>query len=1006
MLNKLPTVLLIFIFLLPLLGVSQSQQTDYFPNRLIIKYESDQKLQQIQSKIGTNPKVAVQQLLNRYGAQISRPLLSSKTQQLVKAQRLPAANDVLRIKEVVFSHQIDPAQLASKINRMPGVAYAEPKYLRYMSAKPNDPDIQKFVEAHNFTDAWDISQGSKDIIVAVVDGGVDYTHTELNENLWINQEEIPPTVFTQADENGDGEVTASEIRSYLQEGGTDHNGDGGITLEDALHDDSDFTDNIDNDNNEFTDDLFGWDFWESGSNTQNITQDNNPIHNATDHGTHVTGIAAAKTNNGEGVAGAAYNTTYMPIKAGGAPNFADVVGFGYDGILYAANNGADIINCSWSGGSASEAEEDVINLATQMGALVIAAAGNDVSRTSYPARYDKALAVGSVEPNDNRSSYSNFGYNLDVLATGTDILSTSYNNDYISNTGTSMSTPVVSGLAVLVKDLNPNWGPERIGMQIRASANYIDDSNPNLENQLGHGSIDASRAVNTNLPGLKVISQKFINNEGNKLSLGEEGTIEVTITNVGNTTSNLELELLSLNDSEVQLDNSLQQLGSFATGDTADLSFPITIASDFELTEIPTFRLEFRDNSLDYNDFNALVYEDMFFDIIAGNNVKTSFGAEGTFGFSDPMAGRGGVGFIPRYPDGTGGYQEGDNLLFEGGLIMKFNEELFDAVRTSNGRVSRDFLPQDAVSILPTEDGNGLIGTTQFTTLNDSSRRASIKLETFAYDDPAISKVVFVKYTISNPSQYMTMKNMYVGLFNDWDIGSNAGNNSIAFSENDSLLYISDASSSSTQPTVAVAHLGPISGALAIDNAVESTQDSVTFGIYDGFTDGEKESSLTAGTVRTNVQNTDVSAVTSSGPYTLNPGADVTVGFVYAFGNDLNELRDQISEARSRNLFEVSPTGRATADEIPQQTKLFQNYPNPFNQETEIHFDLNQDSHVTLTVFDVLGRKVRQLADTNLDAGAHFITLNARNLSSGVYFIRLETDHGSQTIPITKIKAL
>ena len=136
-----------------------------------------------------------------------------------------------------------------------------------------------------------------------------------------------------------------------------------------------------------------------------------------------------------------------------------------------------------------------------MGALVIAAAGNDVSRTSYPARYDKALAVGSVEPNDNRSSYSNFGYNLDVLATGTDILSTSYNNDYISNTGTSMSTPIVSGLAVLVKGLDPNWGHERIGMQIRASANYIDDSNPNLENQLGNGSIDASSAVNTNLPG-------------------------------------------------------------------------------------------------------------------------------------------------------------------------------------------------------------------------------------------------------------------------------------------------------------------------------------------------------------------------------------------------------------------------------------------------------------------------------------------------------------------------
>ncbi len=1006
MLEKLLTVLLTFVFLFPGLGVSQTQQPDYFPNRLIIKYESDQKLQQIQSKIGNNPKTAVQQLLNQYGAQVSRPLLSTKARQLVKTQKVPAANDVLRIQEVVFSHSIDPAQLASKINRMPGVAYAEPRYIRYMSAQPNDPDIQKFVDTHNFTDAWNLSQGSRDIIVAIIDGGVDYTHPELNENLWVNQEEIPPTTFTQADENGDNEVTASEIRTHLEQSGEDHNGDENITLEDALHDNSDFTDNIDNDNNEFTDDLFGWDFWESGSNNQNITQDNNPIHDATDHGTHVAGIAAANTNNGQGVAGAAYNATYMPVKAGGAPNFEDVIGFGYEGILYAANNGADIINCSWSGGSASEAEVDIINLATQMGALVIASAGNEASRTGYPARYDKAIAVGSVDTDNSRSSYSNFGYKLDVLATGTDILSTSYNHNYISKTGTSMSAPVVSGLAVLVKDLHPNWGAERIGMQIRASANYIDDSNPDLENQLGHGSINAYQALNTNLPGLKVVSQEFINSEGDKLSLGEEGTIEVRITNVGNNTSNLELELVSLNESEVELQNSQQQLGSIATGDTVDLSFPITIASDFDLTEMPTFRLEFRDNSMNYDDFNALVYEDMFFEILAGNNVKTSFGAEGTFGFSDPLSGRGGVGFIPRYPDGSGGYQEGNNLLFEGGLIMQFNEELLDAVRTTDGRVSRDFLPQDAVTVEPTGNSNGLKGSTRFVTLNDSAKRASIQLETFAYDDPGIRNVVFVKYTITNPTQFVIMNDMYVGLFNDWDIGNNSGNNNIAFSESDSLLYISDASSSSNQPIVAVAHLGPLSGALAIDNTIEGRQDSVTFGIYDGFSDAEKEASLTSGTVRTDLQNTDVSAVTSSGPYTLNPGAKITVGFAYAFGDDLNDLRNQIDEARARNLFEVSPTGQATADEVPQQTELFQNYPNPFSEETNIHFNLEQDSHIAITAFDVLGRKVREIANTNLEAGAHFVAFNADNLSSGVYFIRLETDHGSQTIPITKIKAL
>jgi subtilisin family serine protease len=994
----------------------QSQQREYFQDRIVIKYESDQKLQQIRSKNGRDPRSVIQEFLNQYGVQQSRPLVSARTLQMVQKQS-PASDDELsRIQEVIFHSDIDPGQLAFKLNRMVGVEYAEPKYIRYMSTEPNDERYQADIyNYHNFPETWEtFSTGSSDIIIAIIDGGVDYTHPELDQNLWVNQKEIPQDIYPQVDENGDGEITAPEILIYLQNNNSDHNGDGNITLEDALHKDSDFTDNNDQDNDQYVDggtypdDLFGWDFWESGEDFQDINQDNNPIADITDHGTHVAGIAAAKTNNEEGIAGAAYQATYMPVKAGGATSSPDAIGFGYDGILYAAAKGADIINCSWSGGSASQAEEDVIEEATNMGAIVIAASGNESTRVGYPASYDKVLAVGSVETDDRKASYSNFGYNLDVLATGSNITSTitDENGDhgYESKSGTSMSTPIVSGLAALVKDVHSGWDPERIGKQIRGSASYIDASNSDLENKLGHGSIHAYKALNTNLPGLKVVSQAFINSEGNKLSLGKEGTIELTVTNVGNSTSNLELELLSLNESKIELENPMQQLGTLATGDTVDLSFPITIPTDFNLTEIPTFRLDFRDNNQNYDDFNVLRYDNMLFDIIAANNVKTSFGAEGTFGFSDPMSARGGIGFIPRYPDGSGGYQEGKNLLFEGGLIMNFNEELYDAVRTSNGDVSRDFLPQDAVAIEPTDSGNGVRGSTHFTTSNDSARRVNIKLETFAYDDPAISNAVFVKYTISNPSEFLTMNNMYVGLFNDWDIGSDPSNNNISYSESDSLLYISDASSSSTQPLVAVAHLGALSGALAIDNTIEGNQDSLTFGIYDGFSDAEKESSLTAETVRTNVQNTDVSAVTSSGPYTLNPGADIIVGFIYAFGDDLDELRNQIAEARTRNLFEVSPTGRATADETPQQTKLFQNYPNPFSKETEIRFDLNQRSSVTLTVFDVLGRKVRQLIDTNLDAGGHFLTFDARQLSSGVYFIRLETDRGSQTIPITKIK--
>lgn len=997
------TVITSGLFFLQVFNAS-GQQTNFFPDRLLIKYESEQRLRQIQSKINASPRAAVQQILSKNGLRTSRPLLSDRMQRAIRMRNLPSSDDVLRIQEAFFNGRINPVQLAAKISAMPGVEYAEPRYLRTMSQTPNDTELEKFIDAHNFAAAWDLSQGSPDILIAIVDGGVGYTHSELDDNLWINQDEVPATIRPQVDQDADGTITSAEVKQYLQSNGNDYNSDGSITLRDALDSDSPFMDGVDSDQNDFTDDLFGWDFWAGGETINSITTDRDPFHDASDHGTHVAGIAAAETNNNDGIAGAAYTATYMPVKAGGTQGNADAIGFGFEGILYAAENGADIINCSWGGSSGSQTEEEIVNLATNMGALVVVSAGNEVTDINYPARYDKALSVGSVESNNKAAIYSNFGYDLDVLATGSDILSTSFNNNYISKTGTSMSAPIVSGLAALVKDLHPDWGPERIGMQIRASASYIDNVNQDsYRDRLGHGSIDAFRAVNTNLPGLKVISSDFVNENGEKLDLDELGRIQLVLTNVGNTTSALNLQIESLNESGIELGSASRQLGSVATGDTVDVSFDLTISKNFDLNAIPTFRLDFRSANQNYEDFNVITYDKLFYDTMAGNNVKTSFGVDGTIGFLDPLSGKGGVGFIPRKPDGSGGYQEGDNLLFEGGLMVEIDGALHDAVRTQNG-VSRDFLPKLGFVTRPDDEG-GITGNTRFVTMpTDTAKQVVIDLQTYAYDDPAISNVVYVKYTIQNLSSFLVMKNVYAGLFNDWDIGGNASNNNISFSESDSVLYIADASSSSSQPVAAVAHMGPISSALAIDNAVEGQPDSVTFGLYDGFEDSEKKRSLKAGTVRTEINNADVSAVVASGPFTLNPKAKATIGFIYAFGEDPDELRKQIAAARTRNLFSVSSAGRIRSEEVPEETNLFQNYPNPFNSSTQLHVDLQQRSEVTLTIYDVLGRKVRVLVDRELEAGAHFFPFNAESISSGVYFARLKTNRGIETIPMTLIK--
>ncbi|NGP89144.1 S8 family serine peptidase [Fodinibius halophilus] len=987
---------------------SYGQQPNFFSDRLIIKYESEQKLTQIRAKNRNQPKRAVQKVLADHGMRRTKPLLNNQIRQALKRESLASAKEVLRIHEVYFNKKISPLVLAEKISRMPGVAYAEPKFIRQMHYEPNDPQLGKYINTHNFKKAWDLSQGSREVIIAINDGGVGYTHTELDANLWVNQDEIPPTLQPQVDQNNDNTITSTEIDTYLNQNGDDYNGDGEIDLQDVFGSGSPFIDNLDTDQNSYTDDIFGWDFWESG--TSNIEQDNNPFHNGTDHGTHVAGIAAAETDNNAGIAGAAFTATYMPVKTGGIPDDpstpntdeSNSIGFGYEGIIYAAQNGADIINCSWGGSGSSQAERDIIDLATEMGSLVVGASGNDGSQqVGYPAAYDNVLGVGSVEPNNSVANYSNVGYKLDVLSTGTDILSTSYNQTLVTKTGTSMATPVVSGLAALVKSFYPNWSAERLSLQIRSSSTFIDNSNSlDLQNKLGHGSINAFKALNIDYPGIKVISYQFVDNNGEKLTLGEPGTVKMKLTNLGAPASSLNLTLNSLNKEGVEISNNPQQLGSISNGDTLDVTLPISLSQNFDLNQTPTLKLNFVDSNQGYEDFSILEYENLLFDIIAVNNVKTSLAADGSIGFTNPLAGSGGIGFIPRSPDGTGGYQEGDNLLFEGGLILEIDGEIIDATRAENG-LSRDFIPQQV--FIPKNTSDGAKGTARFITDPDSVEHAIIDLETYSFDEPTLSNVIFLKYSIQNPSTFARLKNIYVGLFNDWDIGD-SGNNNIRYNKSDSLLYLSGASNLPTTPTVAVAHLGPISSVLGIDNTIDGRQDSVTFGLYDGFTDNEKSIALKAGEARTEVSETDVSAVTASGPYTINPGAEITVGFIYAFGNTTSELRNQIAEARSLNLFEVSSTGTAIADKTPTQTNLFQNYPNPFQEETNIHFDLAQPSSVQLIVYDVLGRKVRTLLSEQMEAGPHFVTFDPKNLSSGTYFIYLNTNSETQTVPVTYIK--
>jgi len=306
----------------------------------------------------------------------------------------------------------------SSILTNPNVEYAEPNYYVTALGIPNDPDFSKQYGLQNngqtggsvaadisIVDSWDMQTG-KDVIIAVVDTGVEYTHEDLATNIWTNSGEIPA--------NG-----------------------------------------IDDDNNGFIDDVYGWDF---------SNNDNDPLDDM-GHGTHVAGIIAATTNNGIGISGINWNAKIMSLK------FIDGAGIGtttnaIKAINYAVAMGAKVSNNSWGGGAFTQGLYETLVAANQAGHLFVAASGNNSLNSDdpsnslhYPSSYtlENVISVAATDEFDRLGSFSNYGaVSVDLAAPGRQILSLWLNNSYISLDGTSMAAPFVAGAAGLLLSTLPN----------------------------------------------------------------------------------------------------------------------------------------------------------------------------------------------------------------------------------------------------------------------------------------------------------------------------------------------------------------------------------------------------------------------------------------------------------------------------------------------------------------------------------------------------------------------
>ena len=367
----------------------------------------------------------------------------------------------------------DPETIAAQYRAMSElVVYAEPNYkikiddpiqndpikdglFRSSASHPNDPQFSDQWALHNqgqdggraradidALKAWETTTGSEDVVVAVLDTGVDFTHVDLRENMWIRPESIPA-------------YTDNELGTF-------------------------------NDLNGF-----------NGTDRIADPMDDNG------HGTHCAGIIGAEGDNGEGISGINWHVKIMPLKflgrsgSGSTDDAIEAINYAIDRKRHGVN--IRIISASWGSTSRSQALEDTIRAAGDAGILFVAAAGNDGSdndrRPHYPSNYDlpNVVSVAALDRNDQLAGFSNFGAKtVHVAAPGKDILSTWLKDTYREASGTSMATPYVSGIAALIVATQPNISMEKLRERLIKSVDKIDSLTGKVESG---GRICAAKAV-------------------------------------------------------------------------------------------------------------------------------------------------------------------------------------------------------------------------------------------------------------------------------------------------------------------------------------------------------------------------------------------------------------------------------------------------------------------------------------------------------------------------------
>ena len=733
-------IILFILFSLCSNALLQAQQTEFIPHSFIIKFKpKNGKLKSSTQSLGISTQ-KVEAFINSL-----KPIMVKQKFPKAKMPEKPNEVDITTIYEIKYFENYPVDKIVAYLSTFDVVEYVQPIPVNQLFYTPNDPLIgnQWYVDKIELKQAWDICKGDTNVVIAISDTGVNIFHEDL----------IGQIKYNWADPiNG-----------------------------------------IDDDNDGYIDNYRGWDM---------AGNDNNPYDASAPHGTTVAGIACAKTNNAKGVIGVGFNCKILPVRSNLQTT---TTGFehDYESIVYAADHGAKVINCSWGSTANLPYGQDIVNYATyNRDALVVCAAGN-LHRPDiiFPASYNHAYSIACVDENDaiwidsGLKTGSTYGFYVDASAPGINIWTTDGNAYQKQFCGTSLSAPIFSGIAGLVRSFNPSFNALQAGERVRISSQKIDTVPTNVPyaKLLGHGRVNANHALIDSLkPSIRLVDYSITGLYDNIVRGGDTAILKGSFVNYLHYAKNVTISISDYNGFLAQVDviPVIDSLGMMDTLKNFELKFSLSKSIPYDATV--ALQITY-DTPEGFHDIQFVVMRaNPSYLPLEANDISTSVTANGCMGYTY-VSSYEGVGF--NYKNNpiqyNGNYT--NTGVFSGLVLAK------DSIKVlAYNILSTSFTPSNYPEYENTDSTVSIVSSLNGKYKNDVD--FNFKVNQRATSWLKDSSFVLYEYDIINTS-LANIDSMYAGLIMDWDVGNPFWDKAAA---NSSKKYGYVYSIDQTQPYVGV----------------------------------------------------------------------------------------------------------------------------------------------------------------------------------------------------------